>query len=121
MIAAPLGAAIAECLGETHVIILGRVPDQAAMAGDARDPADEIADLRAALASRDAIGQAKGMIRLLTHGDADTAFELLCLLSQDTNRKLRDVAVVFAECASAGTPLPADLALSWRRRTEQQP
>lgn len=98
------------------MIILGRLPAHADLTGAGLDPLTEIADLRAALESRDIIGQAKGMIRLLAHTDADTAFDLLANLSQDTNRKLRDVALLFTECASTGTPLPADLAASWRRR-----
>jgi hypothetical protein len=82
-----------------------------------KDSDDEIAHLRAALETRDAIGQAKGIIRLLTRSDAATAFEVLCQLSQDTNRKVKDVAVLFAECACSRAPLPPDLAVSWRRRT----
>ena len=81
------------------------------------DAEAQAAHLRAALETRDVIGQAKGIIRLLTRSDPERAFALLCQLSQDTNRKVRDVAVVFADCAVSGTSLPADLAASWQRRT----
>ncbi len=73
--------------------------------------------LRAALDSRDVIGQAKGIIRFLTRNDNDSAFGLLSKMSQDTNRKLRDVAIVVAECAAAGEALPPDLSASWRAHT----
>jgi hypothetical protein len=82
------------------------------------DPyAAEIAQLRVALESRDIIGQAKGVIRLLTHTDSQSAFDLLAKISTDTNRKLRDIAALIADCAGAGAPLPDDVATSWRRRT----
>ena len=48
--------------------------------------------LRAALSSRDIIGQAKGMIMERYKLDATEAFALLARLSQDTNTKLVDVA-----------------------------
>lgn len=47
---------------------------------------------QSALASRDAIGQAKGMIMERFGVDAVRAFELLTKLSQDTNTKLAKVA-----------------------------
>jgi GAF domain-containing protein len=47
---------------------------------------------RSALASRDIIGQAKGMIMARFHVDSVRAFELLKRLSQDSNVKLVDVA-----------------------------
>jgi ANTAR domain-containing protein len=84
---------------------------------DQGDPyAVEIAQLRTALESRDIIGQAKGVIRVLTHTDSQSAFDLLARISTDTNRKLRDVAELIADCAAAGVPLPDDVATSWRRR-----
>ncbi|MEE3852146.1 GAF and ANTAR domain-containing protein [Gordonia sp. LSe1-13] len=49
-------------------------------------------DFRSALASRDLIGQAKGMIMERFKIDAVQAFELLRRLSQDTNTPLIDVA-----------------------------
>ena len=39
------------------------------------------------------------------------------MLSQDTNRKLREVAVIVTECAATGQSLPADLGASWRKHT----
>ena len=81
----------------------------------------ERAQLQAALASRDVIGQAKGMIRLLTGCDAAQAFEMLTKISQDTNRKLRGLAELIAETAPSGTPLPADVTASWRRHSATLP
>jgi AmiR/NasT family two-component response regulator len=51
-----------------------------------------VSQLQEALASRDIIGQAKGIIMERNRVDADTAFEMLKSLSQRTNRKLRDIA-----------------------------
>ncbi|WP_407688447.1 GAF and ANTAR domain-containing protein [Mycobacterium sp. HUMS_1102779] len=53
---------------------------------------DERLQFRSALASRDIIGQAKGMIMERFHVDAVRAFELLTKLSQDSNTKLADIA-----------------------------
>ena len=50
------------------------------------------AQFRSALASRDLIGQAKGVIMNRFNVDAVRAFELLTRLSQDSNIKLVDVA-----------------------------
>ncbi|MAU84487.1 GAF and ANTAR domain-containing protein [Gordonia sp. Z-3] len=49
-------------------------------------------DFRSALASRDTIGQAKGMLMERFSIDAVAAFELLRRLSQDTNTPLVEVA-----------------------------
>jgi hypothetical protein len=52
----------------------------------------ELVTLRAALDSRLQIGQAEGLL-MARHGlDPDAAFKLLVKLSQEGNRKLRDVA-----------------------------
>lgn len=48
--------------------------------------------LQAAIDSRDLIGQAKGVIMSHTGVDSDVAFSRLRQLSQQQNRKLRDVA-----------------------------
>jgi GAF domain-containing protein len=48
--------------------------------------------LQEALASRDLIGQAKGILMRTEGCDANAAFDLLRRASQRTNRKLRDVA-----------------------------
>lgn len=78
----------------------------------------EVAGLRDALTRRDIIGQAKGIIRVLMRTDADAAFALLSGLSQDTHRKIYDVATALVEASATGQPLPADLARSWHRRTD---
>ncbi len=77
----------------------------------------EVAGLRLALDSRDIIGQAKGVTRVLLRCDAQEAFDLLADLSQGTNRRLRDLAVLVVDCAATGQPLPQDLAVIWNRRT----
>lgn len=53
---------------------------------------DKELQFRYALASRDIIGQAKGMIMERFNVDATHAFELLKKLSQDSNTRLIDVA-----------------------------
>ena len=62
---------------------------------------DREAQFQSALASRDAIGQAKGMIMERFQVDAVRAFELLKKLSQDTNTRLVDVA---AQIVASGPP-----------------
>ncbi len=57
--------------------------------------------LREALASRDVIGQAKGIIMERERVNADAAFDILKSLSQRSNRKLRDVA---QEVVKSATP-----------------
>jgi ANTAR domain len=80
-----------------------------------RSSVEEVGHIQAALDSRDIIGQAKGIVRLLAGTDSDTAFAALCRLSQDTNRKIRDVATTIADCAATGDALPEDIARSWQR------
>lgn len=53
---------------------------------------DREAQFHSALASRDTIGQAKGMIMERFGIDAQSAFELLRKLSQDSNIRLVDIA-----------------------------
>jgi GAF domain-containing protein len=60
------------------------------------------ADLRIALESRDVIGQAKGILMERYKITATKAFDLLITASQNSNRKLRDVA---AELTDAGALL----------------
>ena len=55
------------------------------------------ANLREALATRDLIGQAKGVLMANQHIDADTAFALLRTTSQLRNEKLRLVAEYVVE------------------------
>jgi GAF domain-containing protein len=56
-----------------------------------------------ALASRDIIGQAKGMIMERFNVDAVRAFELLTRLSQNSNTRLSDIA---AQIVARGADLP---------------
>jgi len=58
--------------------------------------------LHTALANRDIIGQAKGIVMERFHLDADQAFALIARLSQEANTKLHDVAARIA--ADASTP-----------------
>ena len=68
---------------ELHVAELGR-----------RDQlhTDEMVLLATALESRDTIGQAKGVIMVTMHCNADEAFRLLKEQSQHENRKLVEIA-----------------------------
>jgi AmiR/NasT family two-component response regulator len=54
--------------------------------------ADKDTQFQSALASRDVIGQAKGIIMERYKLDAGRAFALLVKLSQDSNTPLRSVA-----------------------------
>jgi AmiR/NasT family two-component response regulator len=60
--------------------------------------------LQAAMVSRAVIEQAKGVIMGERHCSADEAFRILTKLSQDTNRKVREVAA--AVVARAEEPPP---------------
>lgn len=64
----------------------------AAHAAIAFSSAREEQQIRAALTSRDVIGQAKGMLMERYKLGAQAAFALLSKLSQDTNTKLADLA-----------------------------
>jgi GAF domain-containing protein len=57
--------------------------------------------MQAAMQSRAVIEQAKGIIMGSRHCTADEAFAILTRLSQDTNRKLREVATALVESASS--------------------
>jgi len=69
----------------------------------------EVAQLRAAMASRAAIEQAKGILMLLTGSTDQVAFDLLSHISGHTHRKLREVALAITASASGGAGLPADI------------
>jgi hypothetical protein len=69
----------------------------------------EVGQLRAAMASRAAIEQAKGILMLLTSCGDQVAFDLLAHISSHTHRKVRDVAVVITESAAGRTHLPEDI------------
>jgi transcriptional regulator with GAF, ATPase, and Fis domain len=62
--------------------------------------------MEVAMRSRAVIEQAKGIIMGDRRCSADEAFAILTKLSQDTNRKLRDVAVAVALVERATTPKP---------------
>ncbi|MDF6102891.1 GAF and ANTAR domain-containing protein [Gordonia hongkongensis] len=74
----------------------------AAHAATAFGAIQEKQQLRAALGSRDIIGQAKGMIMERYRLDADEAFALLARLSQDTNTKLVEVATQIVKAGPEG-------------------
>lgn len=61
----------------------------------------EIAQLHAALASRDLIGQAKGIIMAVRHCTADEAFATLQRISQNHNVKLHVVAAELVMAAGS--------------------
>ncbi|BBX07379.1 ANTAR domain-containing protein [Mycolicibacterium aichiense] len=58
-------------------------------------------EFQEALASRDIIGQAKGMIMERYSKDANQAFEMLRQLSHDTNVPLAEVAAKIVDAAQA--------------------
>jgi AmiR/NasT family two-component response regulator len=66
---------------------LGTESDRVQQAHD-----EEVTNLKGALESRDIIGQAKGIIMVTMHCDADKAFGLLATQSQVENRKVVDIA-----------------------------
>lgn len=59
--------------------------------------------MQAAMRSRAVIEQAKGILMGSRHCTAEEAFAILTRLSQDTNRKLRDVATALVASASSST------------------
>jgi len=69
----------------------------------------EVGQLRAAMASRAEIEQAKGILMLLTTCGDQVAFDLLAHISSHTHRKVRDVAHVITESAAGHARLPDDV------------
>ena len=69
----------------------------------------EVGQLRAAMASRASIEQAKGILMLLTGCNDQVAFDLLAHISSHTHRKVRDVALVITESAAGRSRLPDDI------------
>ncbi len=69
----------------------------------------EVQQLRAAMASRAAIEQAKGILMLLTGCGDQVAFDLLAHISSHTHRKVRDVAQAITDSASGQARLPDDI------------
>ncbi|MEJ2889620.1 GAF and ANTAR domain-containing protein [Actinomycetospora aeridis] len=78
-----------DAFDETAIVTAGLFANQAAALVYGADHAH---DLSVALASRDVIGQAKGILIERFSVDADEAFAMLVRSSQDTNMKLFDVA-----------------------------
>jgi hypothetical protein len=69
----------------------------------------EVEQMRAAMASRAQIEQAKGILMLLTGCTDQVAFHLLSHISGHTHRKVRDVAQAITGSASGSAELPADI------------
>ncbi|MGY1802805.1 PAS and ANTAR domain-containing protein [Blastococcus sp. SYSU D00922] len=69
----------------------------------------EVEQMRAAMASRAAIEQAKGILMLLTSCGDQVAFDLLAHISSHTHRKVRDVAEVITQSAAGARRLPDDV------------
>jgi hypothetical protein len=69
----------------------------------------EVEQMRAAMASRAAIEQAKGILMLLTSCGDQVAFDLLTHISSHTHRKVRDIAEVITRSAAGSMTLPADV------------
>ena len=67
----------------------------------------DIADLRASLATRPVIDQAKGILMARHRCTADEAFQMLSQASQRENRKLRDLARSVVASVAGGDQLPA--------------
>jgi ANTAR domain len=78
-------------------------------------PGDEVAQLRAALASRPAIDLAKGVLIALYRCDADTAFAELVRVSMQCNLKVSRLAELLVEQAALPrptAPAPDDVPVS---------
>ena len=90
----------------------------AAHASVALNAAQTEEELRAAIVTRDVIGQAKGILMARQHVTADEAFTILRKASQRLNLKLRDVAGTVA--AQAAGREPADGGTGRRRPTPRQ-
>lgn len=69
----------------------------------------EVEQMRAAMSSRAAIEQAKGILMLLTGCGDQVAFDLLTHISSHTHRKVRDIAEVITRSAAGGLRLPEDV------------
>ncbi|PRY50005.1 ANTAR domain-containing protein [Geodermatophilus tzadiensis] len=104
-----------EVIGALSVYAAGEVPERTALGPVAAHAAlalrsvQRIEHLAVALASRDVIGQAKGVLMERYRITADAAFGILVRASQDTHRKVRDVAALVTETGEAPAgPRPAD-------------
>jgi AmiR/NasT family two-component response regulator len=67
---------------------------------DVEECQDEVEDLRATLATRPVIDQAKGILVGQKHCTPDEAFAMLTEASQRSNRKIRDVAQAIVQAES---------------------
>ncbi|MGY1884688.1 ANTAR domain-containing protein [Blastococcus sp. SYSU DS0753] len=74
----------------------------------------EVQQLRAAMASRAVIEQAKGILMVLTGCTEQVAFDLLSHISSHTHRKVRDVAQAITASATGHGRLPEDVRLILR-------
>lgn len=74
-----------------------------------RELETEVVQMRAAMASRAAIEQAKGILMLLTSCGDQVAFDLLAHISSHTHRKVREVALAITESAAGHGRLPDDI------------
>ena len=97
------------CAVEGLAIDLSDCPEPGAIPDRAAALEAEVAQMRAAMASRAAIEQAKGILMLLTSCSDPVAFELLAHISSHTHRKVRDIAESITESASGRAQLPDDV------------
>ena len=72
--------------------------------------ADKVHHLNVALARRDLIGQAKGILMERFKITADQAFSILVRVSQDSNRKLFDLAEELAQTGHLAEVIPLPVA-----------
>ncbi|WP_369258655.1 GAF and ANTAR domain-containing protein [Geodermatophilus amargosae] len=101
-----------EVVGALSVYVTGpgAGPDRAALAPVAGHAAlalhtlQRTQHLAVALASRDVIGQAKGVLMERYRITADAAFGILVRASQDARRKVRDIAALVTETGEAPPP-----------------
>jgi ANTAR domain-containing protein len=121
--AAAAGVRTVTCLPlDTGREVIGALSLYAAGPGAGPDPADlvpvarhaalalrsvqRIEHLTTALTSRDVIGQAKGVLMERYRITSDAAFGILVRASQDTHRKVRDVAALVTETGEAPGTAP---------------
>ncbi len=98
-----------EVVGALSVYVTGSAvgPDRATLGPVAGHAAlalrtvQRTGNLGVALATRDVIGQAKGVLMERYRITADAAFGILVRASQDTHRKVRDVAALVTETGEA--------------------
>jgi hypothetical protein len=89
---------------DDDVLVGLMVATHGALAAQSKINARKVADLRRALMSNREIGTAMGVLMSRHHVTSDQAFDLLRMASQNSNRKLRDVAVDVTETGEL--PLP---------------